>query len=162
MPQEIERKFLVNIPLWDKLNKPEPEHFRQGYLFSNPEKTIRVRTTNSTAFITIKGKSNGASRSEFEYEIPRNEAIELLNEFSETELSKARYHINHEGHLWEVDVFEGENHGLIVAEIELQDENEKFEIPEWISEEVTEDTRYYNSNLTKNPFSKWKSGLAIN
>lgn len=155
MPQEIERKFLVNMPLWDKLSKPEPQHFRQGYLFSSPEKTIRVRTTNSGAFITIKGKSIGASRSEFEYEIPKDEAIELLNEFSENELSKTRYNINHEGHVWEVDVFEGENLGLIVAEIELQDENENFEIPEWIGEEVTSQIKYYNSNLTKKPFTSW-------
>lgn len=155
MPQEIERKFLVNVLLWNKLNKPEPEHYRQGYLLSSPEKTIRVRTTNSNAYLTIKGKSKGASRAEYEYEIPRNEALELLNEFSVSELSKTRYKINHEGHLWEVDVFEGDNLGLIVAEIELQDENEEFIIPEWIGIEVTEDIRYFNSNLTKNPFSKW-------
>lgn len=156
MPLEIERKFLVHHDQWNQLEKPLGNHFRQGYLLTDPQKTIRVRQTDNQGFITIKGISVGASRKEFEYEIPHLEAKELLDEFAVSELSKVRYKIEFGNHLWEVDVFSGENEGLIVAEIELQSEDEIFQIPNWIDVEVTSEEKYYNSNLTVNPFKNWK------
>lgn len=155
MGKEIERKFLINLSEWDKLAKPEGKHFRQGYILTDPGKTIRVRKTETAGWLTIKGLSIGASRLEYEYEIPLAEAEELLDNFSENELEKIRHEIIYANKLWEVDVFLGENQGLIVAEIELESEDEDFEIPEWITEEVTHEKKYYNSNLTKHPFKDW-------
>jgi adenylate cyclase len=155
MPVEIERKFLVNHELWGKMVKPQGNHYRQGYLVAEPGKTIRVRVTDRCGYITIKGASVGATRSEFEYEIPKEESQELLDLFSVSELSKIRYNIEFEGKLWEVDEFLGDNSGLLMAEIELASEAESFELPRWIEKEVTGDKRYYNSYLSKNPFSKW-------
>ena len=156
MPIEIERKFLVHQEKWEALEKPLGNHFRQGYLLTDPQKTIRVRETSEKGFITIKGISVGASRAEYEYEIPKLEAKELLDQFAISELSKVRYEIPSENRVGEIDVFFGDNEGLIVAEIELTSENEKFNLPDWIADEVTEDDRYYNSNLTLNPFKNWK------
>lgn len=156
MPIEIERKYLVHPEKWKNLQKPKGEIYRQGYLLTDPHKTIRIRKTDEKGFITIKGISVGAKRQEFEYEIPKSEAEELLNQFAVSELSKIRYKIVFENYLWEVDEFSGDNEGLIVAEIELSDEQETFKIPEWIATEVTEDERYFNSNLTVNPFKNWK------
>lgn len=156
MPLEIERKFLVHHHQWNQLEKPLGNHFRQGYLLTDPQKTIRVRQTDDKGFITIKGISVGASRQEFEYEIPPHEAKELLDQFAISELSKIRYKIMYENHLWEIDVFFGENEGLIVAEIELQNEDEIFAIPPWIDVEVTSEEKYYNSNLTIYPYKNWK------
>lgn len=155
MPQEIERKFLVNHEKWNQFKKPEGQHFRQGYLLTDPNKTIRVRLTSNKGFVTIKGLSVGATRPEYEYEIPLQEAKELLDQFSISELSKIRYLINYESKVWEVDEFLGENSGLIVAEIELKSEEETFKIPDWIGKEVTSEEKYYNSNLTIHPYSKW-------
>ncbi|KQS41608.1 CYTH domain-containing protein [Pedobacter sp. Leaf194] len=155
MPKEIERKFLLNASEWQKLNKPPGKKLRQGYILTDPNKTIRIRTAEDKAWMTIKGISVGATRLEFEYEIPQNEATELLDNFSENELEKTRYEIVHRGKLWEVDVFSGDNEGLIVAEIELEAEDEQFEFPDWISDEVTHEKKYYNSNLCKNPFKNW-------
>lgn len=155
MAIEIERKFLVNHEKWNNLIKPIGHHYRQGYLVAEPGKTIRVRVTDRCGYITIKGAMVGASRSEFEYEIPKEEAQELLDQFAVSELSKIRYKIEFEGKLWEVDEFLGENSGLLMAEIELVSEAESFELPRWIEKEVTGDKRYYNSYLSKNPFSKW-------
>ena len=154
---EIERKFLVNKAKWEAVQKPVGDSFRQGYLLTDPKKTIRVRQTSDKGFLTIKGISLGASRAEFEYEIPFEEAKELLDQFAVSELSKIRYKILFEEKLWEIDQFLGENEGLIVAEIELESEEEKFSIPDWIDVEVTEEEKYYNSNLTQNPFKNWKS-----
>ncbi|KQN28565.1 adenylate cyclase [Pedobacter sp. Leaf41] len=156
MGREIERKFLIKESEWAKLDKPGGKHLRQGYLVSDPNKTIRVRTTDDNAWITIKGISVGASRLEYEYQIPLGEGLELLDNFAEAELEKLRYEIHHQDKLWEVDVFLGDNNGLIVAEIELDSEDEKFELPEWVAEEVTQEKKYYNSNLTKHPFKLWK------
>lgn len=153
---EIERKFLVNQEIWNELEKPDGEFYRQGYLLTDPTKTIRVRQTSEKGFLTIKGISVGASRAEFEYEIPHEEAKELLDQFSVSELSKIRYKILYENKLWEVDEFLGENEGLMVAEIELESEYETFSIPKWIVEEVTGEEKYYNSNLTQLPFKNWK------
>lgn len=155
MPIEIERKFLVNHELWNNLIKPIGHHYRQGYLVAEPGKTIRVRVTDLCGYITIKGASVGATRSEFEYKIPKEEAQELLDLFSVSELSKIRYNIDIEGKRWEVDEFLGENSGLLMAEIELVSEAESFELPRWIEKEVTGDKRYYNSYLSGNPFNKW-------
>lgn len=157
MGQEIERKFLVNHNKWQQIEKPIGNHFRQGYLLTEPNKTIRVRQTSEKGYLTIKGLSVGATRPEYEYEIPWNEATELLDNFAVSELSKIRYNIIFEGKLWEVDKFLGDNQGLIVAEIELKSEDEKFEIPDWIDREVTSEEKYYNSNLTLNPYKNWKS-----
>lgn len=155
MPLEIERKFLVRKNIWEKCEKPSGELFRQGYLLTDPTKTIRVRQTSDKGFITIKGISVGATRTEYEYEIPVTEAEELLNQFSGSELSKNRYKIVFEGKLWEVDEFLGDNEGLIVAEIELESEDENFTLPDWVGEEVTSEEQYYNSNLTLNPYKNW-------
>jgi adenylate cyclase len=152
---EIERKFLVNKNAWDKVLKENGEMYRQGYILDDPEKTVRVRATPLKGFLTIKGITVGASRPEYEYEIPLTEAIDLLDQFCKNKISKTRYKIQHNDQLWEVDEFGGDNEGLIVAEVELKDENEHFELPRWVAEEVTNDHRYYNSNLSKVPFKNW-------
>ena len=156
MGVEIERKFLVHKDKWDSLTKPKKDFYRQGYLFSDSNKTIRVRQTNDKGYITIKGSVIGLSRPEFEYEIPKADAEELLNQFSVSELIKVRYKILFKNKIWEVDEFLGDNLGLIVAEIELKHENEQFEMPDWIANEVTGIKKYYNSILAIFPFSKWK------
>ncbi len=155
MGKEIERKFLINQQKWDSLIKPAGKQFRQGYLLTDKDKTVRVRATETKGFLTIKGQTVGASRLEYEYEIPLSEAVELLDHFSQAELSKTRYEIVFEGKIWEVDVFSGRNEGLIVAEIELESETETFSLPDWISHEVTEEEKYYNSNLTISPYKDW-------
>jgi adenylate cyclase len=155
MGKEIERKFLIDHQKWVNLSKPEGKLFRQGYLLTDKDKTIRVRATETNGFLTIKGQTIGATRMEYEYEIPVAEAIELLDNFSLSELSKIRYEIPFSGKLWEVDVFLGDNKGLIVAEIELDSEEEIFALPDWVSREVTEEEKYYNSNLTIKPFKDW-------
>ena len=153
---EIERKFLVNHDQWEQLVKPVGEFYRQGYLLTDPQKTIRVRQTSDKGFLTIKGISVGATRAEYEYEIPFEEAKELLDQFSVAELSKVRYKIAIENRIWDVDVFSRKNQGLIVAEIELKSENEKFVLPTWIDREVTGEEKYYNSNLVTKPYKDWK------
>ena len=153
---EIERKFLVNHDQWEQLEKPSGEFYRQGYLLTDPQKTIRVRQTSDKGFLTIKGISVGATRAEYEYEIPFEEAKDLLDQFAVAELSKVRFKIAIENHIWEVDVFSGKNQGLIVAEIELESEGEEFVLPTWIDREVTGEEKYYNSNLVLKPFIDWK------
>jgi adenylate cyclase len=157
MAIEIERKFIVNKELWRKIDKPAGNAFVQGYIHSDENKTIRIRTANKKGFITIKGKSraDGLSRAEFEYEIPESDALELLNSFTDKTIKKIRYNIPFEGFVWEVDVFEGNNSGLIMAEIELPSEGQTFIKPDWIDQEVTGDIRFYNSNLIDKPFSTW-------
>lgn len=155
MGREIERKFLVNLNNWLEFDKPAGQLYRQGYLLMDSNKTIRVRQTPDKGFLTIKGISMGATRAEYEYEIPIDEAIELLDNFSVSELSKIRYTIMYENKVWEVDEFLGDNEGLVVAEIELSSEDEIFNHPEWIGKEVTEQEKYYNSNLTLKPYISW-------
>ncbi|RKR83741.1 adenylate cyclase [Mucilaginibacter gracilis] len=155
MGVEIERKFLVDHAKWQTLQKPHGMVIKQGYLLTDPEKTIRIRIKDQLSYITIKGKTKGISRSEYEYPIPLNEANELLSSLCEAVISKTRYCITFAGKLWEVDVFNGDNQGLIVAEIELDDENEQFDTPPWLAAEVSDDARYYNSNLSLNPFKNW-------
>ena len=153
---EIERKFLVTNHIFIAESK---EKFRivQGYLNSNPDRTVRVRIKGNKGFLTIKGKGNdsGMTRFEWEKEITISEAEALLPLCEKGAIDKIRYNVMHENHLFEVDVFFGENEGLIVAEIELQSENESFEKPNWLGEEVTSDERYYNAYLSNNPFKSW-------
>ncbi|MBK9421015.1 MAG: CYTH domain-containing protein [Flavobacteriales bacterium] len=156
MGQEIERKYLVNHSKWKQLAKPEGELYRQGYLVTDLNKTIRVRQAWGKGFLTIKGPSVGARRLEYEYEIPFKEAEELLSHFAVSELSKVRYKLPIGNKVWEVDQFQGDNAGLLVAEIELESEDEVFDVPDWIGEEVTTKQEYYNSNLTTNPYKNWK------
>lgn len=155
MGKEIERKYLIELTKWQQVSKPKGELYRQGYLLTDPDKTIRVRLTETAGYITIKGATLNATRSEYEYEIPASEAKELLDSFSVSELSKTRYRIEHGEKVWEVDEFFGDNEGLIVAEIELTTEDEEFDIPGWIGKEVTGDAKYYNSSLTVNPYNNW-------
>jgi adenylate cyclase len=152
---EIERKFLPAGDGWRGLG--QPTLMRQGYLVADPVRTVRVRIEGERAVITIKSKSTGASRGEWEYEIPVPDAAELLGRLCEQPLvEKVRHRIEHAGHTWEVDEFQGENAGLVVAEIELDSEDEAFERPDWIGQEVTGDPRYYNSSLIRLPYAKWK------
>lgn len=153
---EIERKFLVtsNVFKSDALRK---NHIAQGYLNSEPERTVRVRIKGEKGFLTIKGKTNetGMSRFEWEKEIPINEAKELIFLCEKGMIEKTRYEIQVGHHLFEVDEFHGENEGLIIAEVELQTESAIFEKPIWLGEEVTQDNRYYNSYLSQHPFKSW-------
>lgn len=144
------------IAKWKKSENGVKYFYRQGYILTDPEKTIRIRVTDQSGFIAIKGKSVGASRPEYEYAIPREDANELLNQFCSSDISKFRYSVHFAGKEWEVDEFLGDNEGLVVAEIELSSEDEPFEIPDWIAEEVTGIEKYYNSNLSKWPFKKWQ------
>ncbi len=153
MAQEIERKFLVHA---DKLPPlASPLIIKQGYI-PTQNATVRIRLSNDKAFLTIKGRAKGLARSEFEYPIPVADAEAMLQELCmHPYISKKRYLIEYTGHTWELDVFEGENEGLVVAEIELECEDETFEKPEWVAEEVSDDPRYRNAYLVKNPYNKW-------
>ncbi len=153
MGYEIERKFLVKDNSYQSV---KPDFLCQGYLSSNPERVVRVRQSGNKAFITIKGKNNSAKRLEFEYEIPVADAKELFLLCKKPLIKKNRYKVYFNGFDWEVDEFLGENEGLVIAEIELPTEDTSFEKPHWVGEEVTNDPKYYNSNLVKNPYSSWK------
>jgi CYTH domain-containing protein len=151
---EIERKFLVTGNAWRKLSNGII--YKQGYISTDKEHTIRIRVIETKAFLTIKGKSIGTKRIEFEYEIPFEDAVEMLNNFClKPIIEKARYKIQYKGLTWEVDEFFGNNTGLILAEVELQHEDQKIEIPDWIGSEVTGDPKYYNVNLINHPFINW-------
>lgn len=155
MGTEIERKFLVREGSW---RGGKAVGFRQGYLNTAKERIVRVRTIGDRAYLTIKGITVGASRLEFEYEIPVADAEELLDELCEKPLiEKNRYTVEYGGLAWEVDEFLGENQGLVVAEVELQSEDQRYERPEWLGDEVTGDPRYFNSNLIANPYTRWRS-----
>ena len=155
MGLEIERKFLVDHEKWRKAVKPAGTHFRQGYLLNDDKRTIRVRVTDQQGFITLKGATTGITRKEYEYKIPVEDGNELLDGFARSEIEKIRYRIDFADKLWEVDEFLGDNEGLIMAEIELHDEKDEFEKPGWITMEVSDDERYYNSYLSMHPFKKW-------
>jgi CYTH domain-containing protein len=155
MAEEIERKFLVKRDAWRALAKGTT--YRQGYLNSAKERTVRIRTADAQAFITIKGMTVGATRSEYEYEIPFGDAKEMLETLAEKPLiEKTRYKIPVGNLTWEIDEFLGENAGLIIAEVELKSEEQTFARPAWLGDEVTGDPRYYNANLIKNPFTRWE------
>ena len=158
MAQEIERKFLVDGDF--KQEAYDAIRITQGYLSSVPQRVVRVRVKGENGYLTIKGEAgaSGVSRFEWEKEISLEEAKVLLKLAEPGIIDKTRYLIkNTDGrHIWEVDVFHGENEGLVMAEIELSDENDPFDKPEWLGKEVTGDKRYYNSYLSKNPFNTWK------
>jgi len=149
---EIERKFLVTGFEWQKA---AGVRYCQGYLNRDKERVVRIRLAGEKAFLTIKGKSVGATRAEFEYEIPVADAEHLLKLCDGPIVEKVRRVIVHHGDKWEVDEFFGENADLVVAEIELRSEDQAFARPDWLGEEVTNDPRYYNSSLSSHPFSKW-------
>lgn len=154
MSVEIERKFLVHGSEWKTLGRAVA--IRQGYLSAHPDRVVRVRIEDETATLTIKGRSQGMTRGEWEYPIPLAEADQLLNDLCERPLiEKTRTRIEYEGMVWEVDEFFGDNLGLVVAEIELESEEQEFAKPNWIAEEVTEDTRYFNANLLRHPYTAW-------
>ena len=152
MGKEIERKFRVIKDTWRNV---KGTRYRQGYLNSAKERNVRVRTMEDKAYLTIKGIAIGASRMEFEYEIPLQDADELLEICEKPLIEKTRYKVQEGGFVWEVDEFFRENQGLIVAEVELESEDQKFPKPDWVGEEVTGDSRYFNSNLIKNPYTNW-------
>jgi CYTH domain-containing protein len=153
MALEIERKFLVNENDW---RNGQGTMYRQGYLNSDENRNVRVRVINDRGYLTVKGISQGATRVEYEYEIPKAEAEAMLDNLCEKPLIiKKRYKIEFKGFVWEVDEFLGENQGLIIAELELESENQVFIKPEWIGKEVTGEPKYFNSNLIHRPFSKW-------
>lgn len=157
MAQEIERKFLVKGEF--KEFATIKSHIIQGYLSSIPERIVRVRVKGDKGFLTVKGVGidGGISRYEWEKEIPLDEALELLKICEPGVIDKTRYFIPVGNYTFEVDEFSGENLGLFLAEIELKNESDFFEKPDWLGQEVTGDAKYYNSNLIKNPFSKWNS-----
>jgi len=155
MAKEIERKFLIDL---DKLGPLESGSLiKQGYIPTTDNTAVRVRLTDQRAFLTLKGENDGVTRSEFEYEIPACDATQIIAELcSGLVVEKTRYLVEESGHTWEIDVFDGENTGLVVAEIELKSESEHFEIPSWVTREVSGEFKYYNSSLIKNPFKSWK------
>lgn len=154
MPKEIERKFLLRNENW-KSQFTSRTIIKQGYLSTEKEATVRVRILGDKGFLTIKGKTVGMTRLEFEYEIPVQEANELLQLCEKPLIEKERFIVSSGKLNWEIDIFEGDNAGLTLAEVELEDENQKIEIPDWVGEEVTFDSRYFNSNLVKMPFKSW-------
>lgn len=156
MGREIERKFLVRSEDWRK--NAEGMDYKQGYISTAKEHTVRVRRVGKRGFLTIKGenKNKGISRTEFEYDIPAEDADAMLAELCEGPLiEKKRYKIEHKGLTWEVDEFFGDNAGLILAEVELESEDQQVDLPEWIGEEVSGDPRYYNANLPRHPWREW-------
>ncbi len=154
MALEVERKFLVTGDQW---RRAEGVVLRQGYLCTRPESTVRVRVEGGKATLAVKGINRGAARTEFEYEIPPEDAGELLRLCEQPLVEKVRRRVEHDGLVWEVDEFLGDNRGLVVAEVELDREDRPLTKPSWVGEEVTHDPRFYNANLVANPFAKWQN-----
>ncbi|MBD1395017.1 CYTH domain-containing protein [Mucilaginibacter glaciei] len=152
---EIERKFLVDHEKWDEEIKPTGTVYRQGYILSDEKRTVRIRVADDVAYITFKGGSTGISRSEFEYTIPVEDGNQILQEMAISSVEKMRYNMEYAGNTWEVDVFTGNNEGLIIAEIELSSEDQQFDRPKWVREEVSDESRYTNALLSVNPFKNW-------
>ena len=156
MAKEIERKFLLSDDGWRQASDGGTR-LRQGYLSTAPERNVRVRIKGEKAYLTVKGKTEGVTRLEFEYEVPLTDAETLLDKLCERPLiEKVRHRIEHGGRVWEIDEFGGENAGLVLAEVELEDENQTFEIPSWLGDEVSDDPRYYNASLIRAPYSTWR------
>lgn len=155
MPTEIERKYLIIPGAWH----PDPArgtHYRQGYLSSDPARVVRVRVAGDAAWLTIKGLTEGISRLEFEYPIPVADANLLLDRLAVgSVVAKRRYRETFAGRVWEIDVFEGDNAGLVLAEVELPDADAAVELPPWVAREVSDDPRYFNSNLAVHPWWEW-------
>ena len=151
---EIERKFLITGNDWRK--GAQSSKYRQGYIFAEKKGVVRVRTIDQKGYLTIKSAPVGLKRQEYEYEIPLADANAMLDNLCENYIvEKKRYKIKFADHVWEIDEFTGRNEGLLLAEIELSDENESFERPPWIGEEISQDSKYHNSNLSKKPFCNW-------
>lgn len=158
MGREIERKFLVTGDSWR--NNAQEESCCQGYICLGKGPTVRVRIIGGRAFLTVKGESRGIVRNEYEYSIPVPDAQEMLDHVCEKPfIEKKRYTVKYKGMIWEVDEFFGENEGLIVAEVELENEDQLFPLPGWVGKEVTGDPRFYNVSLVRNPYAKWKGDL---
>lgn len=158
MAREIERKFLVHGQPWQAL--PQGALLRQGYLTADPAKVVRVRVEGDRATLTVKSGTHGLVRGEWEYPIPLADANDMLQLCERPLIEKYRYRIAHGRHMWELDVFIGDNDGLVVAEIELDSVHEAFERPAWLAAEVTEDERYLNAKLMRQPYSMWKDQVA--
>lgn len=155
MPKEIERKFLIDESIVGGLRGGE--YIKQGYFPTLNKTAIRARLKGSKGYITIKGQKVGLTRPEYEYEIPYKEAKEIIEQLCDKMvIEKTRYKIKHARHIWEIDVFKGDNMGLIVAEVELKDENDNVELPSWVRDEVTDDLRYSNLGLVKYPYKFWE------
>jgi adenylate cyclase len=155
MAIEIEHKFLLANDDWRK-SVQKSVKFRQGYLSSQPTSSIRVRIAGNQAWLNIKSATIGTQRLEFEYEIPLDDAGEILKSLcTEPLIEKTRHFVPNDGNLWEIDEFEGDNDGLIIAEIELPEVGKSFTKPRWLGVEVTHELRYYNNNLVSNPYNKW-------
>ena len=155
MGLEIERKFLIKQEEWAKACPYKSNLIRQAYLLTDPQKTIRLRVTDNKGFITIKGARKDITRHEFEYEIPVEEANQMIDHYTAKVIEKIRHYVSFDNKTWEVDEFKGINEGLWVAEIELQSADEKILLPDWIDKEVSSDNRYANSSLISNPYSNW-------
>ncbi len=154
MGVEIERKFLVKNNGW-QAGHPQGKRYRQGYLCVDRGRTVRVRLEGDEGRLTVKGSARGASRAEYEYAVPRQDAEEMLALCLRPIIEKTRYKIQYGGLTWEVDVFDGDNQGLVVAEVELPSEDHPVELPPWVGEEVTHDPRYANARLVQAPYRTW-------
>ena len=155
MGLEIERKFLIKNDSWKNEIK-KTISIIQGYLNSEVERTVRIRIQGERGVLTIKGKNQNVTRKEFEYQIPLDDALNLLAMCEKPIIEKTRFLIPSNHSTWEIDVFDGENKGLVIAEIELTSEEESFDIPNWLGEEVSSESKYYNSSLITNPSGNWK------
>ena len=155
MGVEIERKFLLKPGVWPVPLSNKGLDIVQGYLSDDEKKVIRVRTYGEKGFLTIKSRVAGILRQEFEFEIPIDEAREILSSFCKVKIEKVRYELNFGGKKWEIDVFSGDNQGLIIVELELKSVTEEFNYPEWLGQEVSHEQKYFNSNLVIHPFKKW-------
>ncbi|TVQ28817.1 MAG: CYTH domain-containing protein [Wenzhouxiangella sp.] len=154
MATEIERKFLVKGDEYRE--QAQGRRYRQAYLSTDKERVVRVRVVDQEAWLTIKGRTRGVSRAEFEYPIPVEDAIDMLeNLCQQPVIDKTRYRLPLGDHVWEIDEFHGVNDGLVVAEIELEDEDQPFEKPDWLGDEVSGDPRYFNANLIAHPYRDW-------
>ncbi|MGH1485004.1 MAG: CYTH domain-containing protein [Cellvibrionaceae bacterium] len=155
MGLEIERKYLVDLSKTGDLSSGQK--IKQAYIATVDKTVVRVRVAGEKAFLTLKGENKGATRSEFEYSVPLEDAESMITELcSGPAIDKTRYLLKHSNHIWELDIFHGDNEGLVVAEVELESETETVDLPDWILDEVTSDSRYYNSNLLSQPFKDWK------
>ena len=152
---EIERKYLVVNDQWRDAVVSK-SRLQQGYLANQANASVRVRVSDDRAWLNVKSTTVGISRHEFEYEIPLQDAREMLQHVAEKPfIDKTRYRVRHGEHIWDLDLFAGENAGLVVAEVELESESQPFELPPWVGDEVSDDTRYYNVNLVRHPYSRW-------
>ena len=155
MGLEIERKYLVDLTKTGDLGSGQK--IKQAYIATADKTVVRVRVAGEKAFLTLKGENKGATRPEFEYPVPLEDAESIITELcSGPVIDKTRYLLKHSNHIWELDIFHGDNEGLVVAEVELKSETEAVDLPDWVLDEVTSDSRYYNSNLLSQPFKDWK------